>query len=341
MAVIADRNAGYEGSVNTAEWAKLVGAGMGARRSVIGAGSLKVTQGSGDRGLTIAAGTALGDGVLSTWDTPASRAGAAVGSGSRWDTVVARRDWTTSQTSIVVLAGGTSKALAAGLQNDPGQTMSDQPLALVRFSSTSTVVQEIIDLRTWVGDGGGLVAASDDALQYLTAPGTTVRIGNTTWARLIDGSGVPYWSRTFEGGGFLGIYSGTFADMSDSTVYGSGVKVWNESTRNVATLSIPDPGVPYRVMLLASGQIGKETTAATRFDFDLVVGATTIKTVVNEGASAHFQTWKDWVTLPSAQVFTGSTGAFLRARRISGSGLGAYSSSPTPHHFQAALFAAA
>jgi hypothetical protein len=93
-------------------------------------------------------------------------------------------------------------------------------------------------------------------------------------------------------------------------------------------------------MLLASGQIGKETTAATRFDFDLVVGATTIKTVVNEGASAHFQTWKDWVTLPSAQVFTGSTGAFLRARRISGSGLGAYSSSPTPHHFQAALFAA-
>lgn len=210
MAVLADRNRGaFKGSVNSAELALIFG--QGARYAVLGGNDLKVTAGTGDRGIAVLGPTdrparAWGDGVLSEWDPVnggeirANLNGAPVASGSRWDTLVIRRTWQPASTptgtaELMLLTGSSTKAISAQLTTDAGATTSDQPLYLVRFDATSTVVQEIVDLRVWAGAGGGLVANDPAALGYLTGVGTTVKVGATTWVRQLDGSGAEVWAR--------------------------------------------------------------------------------------------------------------------------------------------------
>lgn len=218
MAVLADSNIGaFKGSINSGQLARLLA--QSARFAVIGGGSLAVTAGgTGDRAVTVAAGEAVGDGVLSRWDTSTILNGAAVGSGSRWDTLVIRRTWEPAnpdpgpygKAELILLTGSASKALSTNRVDDPGVTASDQPIALLRFAAGSTVVQEVVDLRVWAGQGGGLVADNTDALLYLTEVGTVVTVGADRWVRTIDGGGNAVWQ----------------ADHSQPRVDMDGVPIW-------------------------------------------------------------------------------------------------------------------
>jgi hypothetical protein len=222
MAATADDNIGFLGEVTSAETPLVLG--KGAMYSMVTAGALRVTAGgTGDRAVTIAAGQAWGDGVLSIWNTGAVLNLDPASGSDRWDTIVIRRTWQPASTPtgtavLMALAGGTSQAIAATRTTDRGVTTSDQPIALVRVRAGSATISssDIVDLRCWSGQGGGLVAQSEDALQYLADPGTEVRIGDTVWSRQVTTAGALEWKARVLGGREL------LTGASASASFGSG-----------------------------------------------------------------------------------------------------------------------
>lgn len=142
-------------------------------------GDGKVTALSG-AGLTcqVAAGTVYGWGVRDVITAPQNVTfGAAPSSGTRYDLVAMRRDWSGSAggpSSIVVIPGSTTRALPTRNRN-PG-TLDDQPLALVPITATSASPGTPIDLRTW---GVGTIRCDD--IMAITAGdwpiGTQVWVG--------------------------------------------------------------------------------------------------------------------------------------------------------------------
>lgn len=197
MGTVADSNYGFFGEVTSAQTPVILGRGV--RYSVEGPTDLAVSiGGSGDRAVSVAAGSAWGDGVLSQWDAGATLNGAAVSSGSRWDTVVIRREWTpqsspTGTATLMLLSGGSSQAISVNRTTDAGVTTSDQPLALVRFAAGQTAAQQVVDLRAWAGAGGGYVAQSTDVRSYLDSVGTQLLIGSTLHFRRLSTLGTPEW----------------------------------------------------------------------------------------------------------------------------------------------------
>lgn len=190
---------GYDGSVNEAQWAKLLPLAGSAHYGVAGAGDWKVTtHATLDRGVRVAAGSGWGHGVLDTSDATTSLSGATVGSGSRWDLIVARRNWsgTGGTTTFVLIGGSSSKALPA--RNTSPGVLDDQPLALVQFTAGSTAATAIIDLRCWARNGG-MTAKDDMALTYLKEPGASVLINGTSWRCELDANGSTAWSTSVAG----------------------------------------------------------------------------------------------------------------------------------------------
>ncbi|NLP82582.1 hypothetical protein HF576_01850 [Microbacterium sp. CFH 90308] len=187
MAIISK---GYEGTVNYADWAVLT-SHLGAQYSVFGPDAYAVSFGSGDREVLVAPGRAAGQGILDDSDAPVSLVGATVGSGSRWDLIALRRDWTTSETIPVLVQGASTAAIPAGREDSPG-SQDDQPLALVRFAAGQTAPQEVIDLRCWHGDGG-MAAKSLLVRDYLTRIGTRVWVQGITWVLGFNALGLPTW----------------------------------------------------------------------------------------------------------------------------------------------------
>ncbi len=197
MGTVADVNYGFKGEVTSAQTPLIFG--IGSRYAVIGAGLKATAGGVGDRAVTVSPGIAWGDGVLSTWNTAGTVNAAANGTGqTRWDTLVIRRHWQPTSTprgtsTLMLLTGGAQKAVAASRKTDRGVTDSDQPIALVPIAPGSAVAGTPVGLRCWSGAGGGLVAESVEALQYLNEQGTSVHVGGTSYTRVEDGSGALYW----------------------------------------------------------------------------------------------------------------------------------------------------
>lgn len=191
MAIIS---VGYDGSVNEAQWARLLPLAGSSHYGVEGPTHWKVTaRTSVDRGLSISTGSGWGHGVLDTSDTVVNLTGASVSSGSRWDMVVARRNWggAGGVTTFALVSGSSNKVLPARNAN-PG-VLDDQPLALVQFTAGSTTPGTIIDLRCW-SRNGGMTAMDDMALAYLKEPGTSVYIRGITWQCEVDTAGNAIWS---------------------------------------------------------------------------------------------------------------------------------------------------
>lgn len=160
---------------------------------VVAAGDWKVTVKPGvDRTLRVAAGQGYGHLVVDTNDD--TEAGATVqlntlASGTRWDLIVARRDWSGSGgTSTFTKVTGTSvqTAVLASRAQTPG-VLDEQPLALVQVTGNGGggVISDVVDLRVWHGDGGAY-AESVLVLQFLTDVGTMIRIGGDVWSRGLD-----------------------------------------------------------------------------------------------------------------------------------------------------------
>ena len=191
---MAITSTGYDGSITETQWSKLVPLAGGSHYGVSGANDWKVTtHASLDRGVNIATGSGWGHGVLDTSDAVASLQGGTISSGTRWDMVVARRNWagTGGATTFVLIAGSSSKALPSRNTN-PG-TLDDQPIALVQFTAGNTAATAIVDLRCW-SRNGGMVARDTLALNYLFHLGAQIKISGALWSCVPDGAGNPVWS---------------------------------------------------------------------------------------------------------------------------------------------------
>lgn len=155
----------------------------------------KVTAVAGqDRTVSINAGKGFGHGVTDKTVENDTIQLATITSGSRWDLIVARRDWTPTAgvTKFEKIAGGATVTLPGGRQVGPGN-IDDQPLALVQVTAGQTQPTGIIDLRTWSGDGGGIIAAHDLVRSFMDSVGTHLWINGLEWVRRVGANDTPEW----------------------------------------------------------------------------------------------------------------------------------------------------
>jgi hypothetical protein len=120
---------GYDGTVDEVQWAKLASS-LGTRDGVGGEGDLLVTAVAGlDRTVAIAAGTAYGHGILDTNSASFNVQLTTLGSGTRWDTIVVRRDWQppTGISTLTYVTGTATQAIAAAVNNNPGLHLGPGP----------------------------------------------------------------------------------------------------------------------------------------------------------------------------------------------------------------------
>lgn len=184
------KSVGYAGTVTDADWRNLATKAVSNLYGVEDVASWRVTVAPGDRTVQVAAGGAYGLGVFDTNDAPVPVQLGTVAAGSRWDLIAAHRDWALGKTTIVAIPGSSARQIPARAFGFGG--VNDQPLALVRLDAGKTAPQEIIDLRCIVGDGG-MIAFDDLARQYLDRVGTSVRIRDVLWSRVLDSLGSPAW----------------------------------------------------------------------------------------------------------------------------------------------------
>lgn len=169
----------------------LIGSGMYGVRS---GGDWAVTAVTGaDRTVSIAPGFGWGAGVTDqTVDNETIQLDT-ITSGSRWDLIVARRDWTPTagETKFMRINGGSTKAIPGGRLQTPGG-IDDQPLALVQVTAGQTQPTAIVDLRCWATNGG-MVAKDELAKAYLNRLGTELYINGVEWRYIPGANNVPEW----------------------------------------------------------------------------------------------------------------------------------------------------
>jgi hypothetical protein len=185
---------GYDGTVDESDWTKLMGSA--ATYGVADRSHWKVTtHATLTRGVSIATGSGWGHGVYDTSDATVSLAGATISSGTRWDMVVARRNWsgTGGSTSFAIITGTSTKALP--VRNVIPGSLDDQPIALVQFTAGQSAATAIVDLRIWAGSGGGLYAQDILARDYTNGAGTRLFINGEDWVSTTDASGNQAWVR--------------------------------------------------------------------------------------------------------------------------------------------------
>jgi hypothetical protein len=209
MAIVST---GYDGTIDEAAWSQMAPAVGSADYGVVGYGDWKVSIVSGqDRTVSIATGAGWGKGVFDASDSIVTIQLATISSGSRWDMIVMRRDWSgAGGTSEFTKIQGTSSKSLPSRNANPG-TLDDQPLALVQVTAGQTTPTAIVDLRCW-GGNGGMTASDMLALQYLDRPGGQLTIGTKIYANTGASAGsTPSWRE--------------IANMSGVNLFGVGGQV--------------------------------------------------------------------------------------------------------------------
>ena len=171
-------------------------------------------------------------------------------SGTRWDIVTLRYDWRPDlggPTDIRAMNAG-GKQIPTNLEKTPGRLV-DQPVWLVRWTGSSSTPAEYVDLRCFAGNGG-MMANDTLALGYLAKPGACVKIGPALWRYEPQGNSVWGWNAYHAGGGTSYSLTSFFA-----TTITDGSEV------GIALLTIPDPGIPYRVKAVAGVPIYADSAA--------------------------------------------------------------------------------
>lgn len=181
----------------------------------------KVTAVAGqDRTVSIGAGEGFGCGVTDkTVDNETIQLDT-ISSGSRWDLIAVRRDWTPTggESKFVKVNGGSTKTIPGGRQTGPGN-IDEQPIALVQVTAGQTQPTAIVDLRTWSGDGGAIVANDDLVRSFLNSTGTQITIGGTTWTRRVGANDTPEWSGSTPPGVDAGQSSSTPIIKAETRVF--------------------------------------------------------------------------------------------------------------------------
>lgn len=194
---MAITSVGYDGTVDEVQWASMVSKVGSYEYGVDKAGDFAVSQVSGTRMISIAAGLAWGRGIMDISGAATVIQLDAVATGSRYDLIAIRRSWGPANggpSELVVIKGTSAKALPSGRQSNPGVT-DDQPLALVRVQAGSASIPEIIDLRVWGRNGGQLYAKDDLVRSYVNAVGTEINVNGILWQRVVTSNNTPSWSR--------------------------------------------------------------------------------------------------------------------------------------------------
>lgn len=186
---------GYEGSITEREFAIASGF-FGSDYGVSGASDFKVSiQATGDRLVSIAAGTAYGRGVLDISNSAVTVQLDGIASGSRWDAIVIRRDWTPvvgGLTSVTKVTGSSQQVVPGNLNRDPG-VRDDQVLALVQVTAGNTTPTAIIDLRMFAAKA----ALMTDLRAWPDAPlGALATVDGITYRREMGSNGLATWSHT-------------------------------------------------------------------------------------------------------------------------------------------------
>ena len=274
---MAITSVGYTGTVLDVGWSRQM-AESGTRYGVAEPGDLKITTVSGqDRTVAIAAGVAHGVGIVDTLSTPENVVLPVVSSGTRWDTIVLRRTWSTGVTVPMYLQGTAVQGIASGRLKNPG-VQDDQPLALVQITAGQTLPTAVVDLRAW-GGNGGVYAASVDALAYLDTPGSVVWVGETRYVREVAANGTTSWRSSALGGAVwslsISAASGVVRAMDPTITKNSGGFV-RSGTWGVA---VPKTGV-YDVRVdIKVGPNGADTTPpAGRCFADIVINGSVAET---------------------------------------------------------------
>lgn len=205
MAIIS---VGYDGAVTESQWADMIKKIGASDYGVVGQHDWKITPVAGaDRTISIAPGKGWGHGVFDESTAPVQIQLDPVDSGSRYDLIVMRRDWTgIGGLSTFTKVNGTSEAkIPTGRLKGPG-SIDEQPIALIQVTAGQTAIGHIRDLRCWAGNGG-MNIWHDLSLTYLDSVATDVTdMGNgKKYRRMIGLDGNPYWSVGVEDG-YVPIY---------------------------------------------------------------------------------------------------------------------------------------
>lgn len=140
---MAITSVGYDGTVREGGWAALAPY-LGAEYRNGGV-SLSIV-GNADRTVRVSAGPLFGYGILDTLTGNTDLQAGTITSGTRWDTVVLRRDWQPTPgggSSLLILPGASSQQVAAQVQHDPG-VVDDQVLGLIKLVSGFSTIQELV-----------------------------------------------------------------------------------------------------------------------------------------------------------------------------------------------------
>ena len=185
---------GYDGSVDEVESAHFFPRIGGVDYGVLDPSHWKLTpHPSTARAVNLSAGVGYGKSVLDTSDSVVTVQCDPITSGTRWDLIVARRDWQppAGATTFTKITGGANKVLPAREQT-PG-ILDDQPLWLVQWTAGQTQPTATVDLRCFAGPGG--IFANDFlALDYLDVPGARVMVGTRAWRYSPASDGSLVWA---------------------------------------------------------------------------------------------------------------------------------------------------
>jgi len=181
---------GYNSTYSKGSWADAHPHIGLARYGVRSPQHWKVTAGA-DRTVSILAGQGYGHGITDyTYDAETIQLDP-VTSGARWDLIVCRRNWipAAGESSFQKVNGGPNPTVP--FRSVGAGNIDDQPLALVKVTASEPL--EIIDLRTWSGDGGGLIANHDLVKSFLNSTGTRLNVNGVDWIRRVGANGSPEW----------------------------------------------------------------------------------------------------------------------------------------------------
>lgn len=187
------KSVGYPGPITGADlsyWSN----GLGRDYAVSGPGAWKVTSlTNGLRQASIATGGGSGFAIRDEAGTETVVSfEAQVSGGTRYDLVVARRDWGLKTTTFAVVKGGATREGVFGLRNKTPGTLDDQPIAVVPILQGSDNPGTAIDVRVWQANGHA-TALDNLVLQYVNNPGSTILIDSVEWHRIVNDDGSTAW----------------------------------------------------------------------------------------------------------------------------------------------------
>lgn len=251
-----------------------------------------------DRTVSITAGRGFGHGVTDKTVTIETVQHDAITS-PRWDMIACRRDWNTGTSQFVKVNGNGTPVIPGGRNATPGN-IDDQPLALVRVTGGEIQPSDIIDLRTWSGDGGGLVGADDLVRSFLNAAGTRINIKGVDWIRRVGANDTNEWVKVGEAGkvtlyGVGGALQGTPPANGSDFLEQEGTLVATTDPSGFWRLTFPKPFPNGLLSVQGSSGDGWANGAGVTFEsaggFEVLVDGV----MTNVFGPAGYGTKSEWV----------------------------------------------